>query len=225
MLTHSSSFHRSHKEGPIHSQRLLNQHSPTSSVTSVGSLSRTQASVLSAMLSGSQSSYLHQQSQNQGELLHSIGPRCSQGPSSQQTSEPVISAPIHLPRVHGFPHDHYGSTSRAHLHHHHQQYQQQLQPQQFQRPLPQQSQMQFPAEHFPRPQGEPIPMMMHAHQLVDMLTEENRILRQEMDVCREKVTKLHKVNPFTKRIQIELLLGVKSGYFWSCTLVHSHKFI
>lgn len=183
---------RSHKEGPIHSQRLLNQHSPTSSVTSVGSLSRTQASVLSGMLSGSQSSYLHQQSQNQGELLHSVGPRCSQGPSSQQTSEPVISGPIHLPRVHGFPHDHYGSTSRAHLHHH-QQYQQQLQPQQFQRPLPQQSQMQFPAEHFPRPQGEPIPMMMHAHQLVDMLTEENRTLRQEMDVCREKVTKLHKL--------------------------------
>lgn len=29
--------------------------------------------------------------------------------------------------------------------------------------------------------------------MVDMLTEENRILRQELDVCRDKVTKLHKV--------------------------------
>lgn len=149
------------------------------------------------MLSGSQSSYLHQQSQNQGDLLTSIGPRNSQGPGSQQASEPVISAPMHLPRVHGFPHDPYGSTSRAHLHHQ-QHYHQQLQPQQFQGPLPKQSPMQFPAEHFPRPQGEPISVMMHAHQLVDMLTEENRMLRQEMDVCREKITKLHKVNPFAQ---------------------------
>lgn len=149
------------------------------------------------MLSASQSSYHHQQSQNQGEMLPSMGPRCSQGPSSQQVSEPVISAPIHLPRVHGFSHDPYGSTSRMHLHQH-QQYQQQLQPQQFQGPLPQQSQMQVQAEHFPHPQGEPIAVMMQAHQLVDMLTEENRILRQEMEVCREKVTKLHKVKPFTE---------------------------
>lgn len=154
------------------------------------------------MLSGSQSSYLHQQSQNEGHLLPGIGLRSSQGPSSHQNIEPVISAPIHLPRVHGFPHDPYGSTSRAHLHHHHQQYQQQLQPQQFQGPLPPQSQMPFPAEHFPRPQGEPLSVMMHAHQLVDMLTEENRMLRQEMDVCREKITKLHKVTPFTQLFKI-----------------------
>lgn len=204
-LKHSSCSHRSHKEGPSHSQRLINQHSPTSSVTSIGSLSRTQSSVLSGMLSGSQSSYLHQQSHNPGELLPNLGPRSSQGPSSQQTSEPVISAPIHLPRVHGFPHDPYGSTSRAHLHHQ-QQYHHPLPPQQFQGPLPQQPQMQFPAEHFPRPQGEPISVMMHAHQLVDMLTEENRMLRQEMDICREKITKLHKVNPFAHKFEVTLKL-------------------
>lgn len=29
--------------------------------------------------------------------------------------------------------------------------------------------------------------------MVDVLTEENRMLRQEMEACREKVTKLHKV--------------------------------
>lgn len=36
-------------------------------------------------------------------------------------------------------------------------------------------------------------MIARAHQMVDVLTEENRMLRQEMDTCREKVTKLHKV--------------------------------
>lgn len=42
-------------------------------------------------------------------------------------------------------------------------------------------------------QGEPFAVMAYAHQMVDMLTEENRMLRQEMEVCRDKVTKLHKV--------------------------------
>uniref|UniRef100_A0A672YQ89 Angiomotin n=1 Tax=Sphaeramia orbicularis TaxID=375764 RepID=A0A672YQ89_9TELE len=43
------------------------------------------------------------------------------------------------------------------------------------------------------PPGESFAMMARAHQMVDVLTEENRMLRQEMEVCREKVTKLHKV--------------------------------
>lgn len=36
-------------------------------------------------------------------------------------------------------------------------------------------------------------MMARAQQMVDTLTDENRMLRQEMESCREKVTKLHKV--------------------------------
>uniref|UniRef100_A0A1A8LV61 Angiomotin n=3 Tax=Nothobranchius TaxID=28779 RepID=A0A1A8LV61_9TELE len=36
-------------------------------------------------------------------------------------------------------------------------------------------------------------MMSRAQQMVDVLTEENRMLRQEMEACREKVTKLHKL--------------------------------
>lgn len=36
--------------------------------------------------------------------------------------------------------------------------------------------------------------------MVDMLTEENRILRQEMEVCREKVTKLHKVTSSAEKL-------------------------
>uniref|UniRef100_A0A672YQ45 Angiomotin n=2 Tax=Sphaeramia orbicularis TaxID=375764 RepID=A0A672YQ45_9TELE len=43
------------------------------------------------------------------------------------------------------------------------------------------------------PPGESFAMMARAHQMVDVLTEENRMLRQEMEVCREKVTKLHKL--------------------------------
>lgn len=36
-------------------------------------------------------------------------------------------------------------------------------------------------------------MMARAQQMVEVLTEENRMLRQEMEVCRDKVTKLHKL--------------------------------
>uniref|UniRef100_A0A3Q2W0S1 Angiomotin n=1 Tax=Haplochromis burtoni TaxID=8153 RepID=A0A3Q2W0S1_HAPBU len=42
-------------------------------------------------------------------------------------------------------------------------------------------------------QGEPFAMMARAQQMVDTLTDENRMLRQEMESCREKVTKLHKL--------------------------------
>uniref|UniRef100_A0A671XQK6 Angiomotin n=1 Tax=Sparus aurata TaxID=8175 RepID=A0A671XQK6_SPAAU len=41
--------------------------------------------------------------------------------------------------------------------------------------------------------GEHFVMMTRAHQMVDVLTEENRMLRQEIEACREKVNKLHKL--------------------------------
>lgn len=37
-------------------------------------------------------------------------------------------------------------------------------------------------------------MLARAQQMVDMLTEENRQLKQEMEVCVEKVSKLQKVS-------------------------------
>lgn len=43
--------------------------------------------------------------------------------------------------------------------------------------------------------GEPYAMLARTQQMVDVLTEENRMLRQEMEACREKVTKLQKVTP------------------------------
>uniref|UniRef100_A0A3B4H0V3 Angiomotin-like n=1 Tax=Pundamilia nyererei TaxID=303518 RepID=A0A3B4H0V3_9CICH len=153
--------------GLVHTQRPLQHHSPTSSVTSVGSLSRTQSSILSNILS----------------------------------------------RSHGFCPDPYGSTPRMHHHHqhHHQQQQQQQQQQpphlyhhhqqQQQPPFQGPSQPQLSVHSGPFPlsqsythlQGEPFAMMARAQQMVDTLTDENRMLRQEMESCREKVTKLHKL--------------------------------
>lgn len=49
--------------------------------------------------------------------------------------------------------------------------------------------------------------MAYAHQMVDMLTEENRMLRQEMEVCRDKVTKLHKVTPADVRAGFQFSLS------------------
>ncbi|XP_035034196.2 angiomotin isoform X2 [Hippoglossus stenolepis] len=192
---------RSSKEGSLHSQRPLHQHSPTSSVTSVGSLSRAQSSTLSSMLGASHSSHIsfhHQHPQNHGEPFHCIGPRSPQSPSMHHASEPLTLGPIHPPlqRGHGFPHDPYGSTPRMHHQQQHHQYQQQQQQQQ---QLQGHFQLPVQAGNFPHPhsysqlQGEPFAMMARTHQMVDVLTEDNRMLRQEMETCREKVTKLHKL--------------------------------
>lgn len=197
-------FFRSSKEGFVHTHRALHQHSPTSSVTSVGSLSRTQSSTLSSMLSASHSSHSsfpHQQPQNQGELLLSSGPRSPQTTGSHQLAEPFTSGSVHptQQRSHGFLPDPYGSTPRMqqhphHLYQQHQQFQGPPQPQVLVHSGP------FPVAHsYSHLQGEPFAMMARAQQMVDMLTEENRMLRQEMDACREKVTKLQKVIFSTKQ--------------------------
>ncbi|CAG5870148.1 unnamed protein product [Menidia menidia] len=191
---------RSSKEGLVHFQRPFHQHSPTSSVTSVGSLSRAQSSTLSSILSASHishPSFPHQQSQCQGEHFP-MGPRSPHGTGSHHMSEPLHQTPQ---RAHAFPSDPYGSAPRLHHHHHHQQLHHpcQQQQQQFQGPPPPQPQLSVQAGHFPLPQslphlhGEPYAIMARAQQMVDVLTEENRMLRQEMEACREKVTKLHKL--------------------------------
>uniref|UniRef100_A0A4W5P212 Angiomotin n=1 Tax=Hucho hucho TaxID=62062 RepID=A0A4W5P212_9TELE len=156
---------RSNKESSVHSQRSVHHHSPTSSVTSVGSLSRAQSSTLSSLLSASHSSH------PQGDPYASM-------------------------RGHGFPHDPYGSTSRMHHQQHHQYQQQQQQQQQLQHQHQQyhsQSSQGHPPQHYPHPQGDPFAMMSRAQQMVDMVSEENRLLKQEMEVCCEKVTKLQKL--------------------------------
>ncbi|MED6281564.1 hypothetical protein CHARACLAT_022898 [Characodon lateralis] len=190
---------RSSKEVSVHYQRPLNQHSPTSSVTSVGSLSRAQSSTLSSMLSTSHSSHSsipHQPPLSQGEHYPIMGPRGPQGTGSHQVAEPFPPGAVHqtTQRGHTFPSDSYASTPRLQ---HNQQHNQCQQQQQLQGPP--HTQLSLQAGHFPQQhsyiqlQGEPFAVMARAQQMVDVLTEENRILRQEMEACREKVSRLHKL--------------------------------
>lgn len=174
---------RSVKDG--HSlQRPGLHHSPTSSVTSMGSLSRAQSSALSSLLSSSHPSFPPHPLHPPQEHMYPPTPR----PIALQP-EPYVQLPLpqqqqQQQQQRGFPHDPYGSTPR--MHHHGQA------PPHPQGPVP-------PPGMFPHPhslsglQGEPFAMMSRAQHMVDVLTEENRLLRQEMDVCREKVTKLHKL--------------------------------
>ncbi|CAB1457294.1 unnamed protein product [Pleuronectes platessa] len=140
---------------------------------------------------------------------HPLSPRLAPCPvlsppsaaRSVPPTPPIFPFTTSTPRTmrgHGFSRDPYGSTPRMHhqqqhhqYHHHHQQQQQQQLQGHFQLPVQ--------AGNFPHPhsysqlQGEPFAMMARTHQVVDVLTEENRMLRQEMETCREKVTKLHKL--------------------------------
>ncbi|XP_038128031.1 angiomotin isoform X1 [Cyprinodon tularosa] len=190
---------RSSKDGSVHYQRSLNQHSPTSSVTSIGSLSRAQSSTLSSMLSASHSSHPsipHQPPASQGEGYPMMASRGPQGAGYHQAAEPFPQGPVHqtAQRGHGFPSDSYGSSPRLHHHQQHNQCQQQQQHQ-----GPPQAQLSLQTGHFPQQhsylqlQGEPFAVMARAQQMVDVLTEENRTLRQEMEACREKVSRLHKL--------------------------------
>ncbi|XP_054879421.1 angiomotin isoform X2 [Poeciliopsis prolifica] len=191
---------RSTKEVSVHYQRPLNQHSPSSSVTSVGSLSRAQSSTLSSMLStashSSHPSIPHQSPTSQGEPYPIMGPRVPHGSGSHHMAEPFPPGPVHqtTQRGHAFLSDSYGSTPRLH---HYQQHNQCQQQQQLQGPSHPQLSMQ--AGHVPQQQsfiqlqGEPFAMMARAQQMVDVMTEENKVLRQEMEACREKVTRLHKL--------------------------------
>nr|XP_057943983.1 angiomotin [Doryrhamphus excisus] len=187
---------RSSKDGSGTFQKSLHQHSPTSSVTSVGSLSRAQSSTLCSVPHVSHSShpsFLQQQPQNQVHTLPSMGLRNLHGVVSHQVGETFTPTPQ---RCHGFPSNPYSSTPRSY---NKQQQNHQYQLQHFQGPLPPQTQPFVQAGHFPHLhsyshlQGESFAMVTQVQQRVDVLTEENRILRQEMEACREKVTKLHKL--------------------------------
>ncbi|XP_056118162.1 angiomotin isoform X2 [Rhinichthys klamathensis goyatoka] len=173
---------RSSKESSSHSQRSVHHHSPSSSVTSGGSLSRAQSSTLSSILA---SSHHPPHMGHQGEPFPMCA-RSPQGPGSHQ-GDPYGPGPGHPPhqRSHVFPHDPYGSAPRG-LHMHQHQYHQQGS----------QQQQQNPGQHYSHPhsmQGDPYAMLARAQQMVDMLSEENRLLKQELEVCGEKVSKLQKL--------------------------------
>lgn len=186
-IIYFSALIRSSKESSSHSQRSVHHHSPSSSVTSGGSLSRAQSSTLSSILA---SSHHPPHMGHQGEPF-SMCARSPQGPGSHQ-GDPYGPGPGHPPhqRSHVFPHDPYGSAPRG-LHMHQHQYHQQGS----------QQQQQNPGQHYSHPhsmQGDPYAMLARAQQMVDMLSEENRLLKQELEVCGEKVSKLQKVRTSLK---------------------------
>ncbi|XP_061606802.1 angiomotin isoform X2 [Phyllopteryx taeniolatus] len=166
---------RSNKEGSVTFQKYLHHHSPTSSITSTGSLSRAQSSTMCSLPSPFHTPYSshlsgpHQQPHDRGETFPSMGIRNLQGLVSNQE------------RTHPYQQQHSLGLPPP-------------QPQPF-----------VQARHFPHLhsyshlQGQTFEIMAHAQQRVDMLNEANRVLRQEMDACRDKVTKLHK---FETEIQL-----------------------
>ncbi|XP_077403605.1 angiomotin [Vanacampus margaritifer] len=189
---------RSSKEGSVTFQKSLHHHSPTSSITSVGSLSRAQSSTLCSLPSAFHAPYSsapHQQPHSHSESFRSMGIRNLHGLVPHQAGETFPPLPMEPgpQRYHSFPN---GSLPLIHnkkeqTHQYQQQHSQGLPP-----PQPQHF---VQARHFPHLhtyshlQGPSFEMMAHTQQKVDMLNEENRVLRQEIDACRDKVTTLHKL--------------------------------
>ncbi|XP_031428499.1 angiomotin [Clupea harengus] len=197
---------RSSKESSLHSQRTLHHHSPTSSVASVGSLSRAQSATLSSLMATAAAASSHAPPPHMPHPSdpYSLGPR---SPISSHQGDPYgHGGPAHHPSLqrshHAFPQDPYGSAPRS-------QHQQQHQHQYQQGPGSGSGSGQGPGpgpgsgpgghhygHHLPYSMmqgGDPYAMMARAQQMVDMLTEENRMLKQETEQCAEKVSKLQKL--------------------------------
>ncbi|XP_057677196.1 angiomotin isoform X2 [Corythoichthys intestinalis] len=195
---------RSSKEGLATTQKSTHYHSPTSSISSVGSLSRAQSSTLCSLPStfhapySSHISVPQQQPHSRGENFPSMGIRNLQGLVTQQVGETLPTVPYNtMPqRCHGFPNDRNGSLP---LSHNRQEQTHQYAKQHAEGPPHPEPQPFVQARHFPHLhsyshlQGQSFEIMAHAQQRVDMLNEENRVLRKEIDACHDKVTKLHKL--------------------------------
>ncbi|KAJ8276793.1 hypothetical protein COCON_G00085450 [Conger conger] len=197
----------SNKEGSIHSHRPPpHQHSPTSSVTSLGSLSRAQSSTLSSLMGGQHPPPVS----HPGEAFL-MGPRSPQGPGSHMGGD-HFGPPMHPhpQRSHGYQPEHYMSAPRSHGHQHQHQHQH---PHAHPHPHPHPPRPAAPPapRHSPSthsrptasrgalrhggscPAGEPYAMVARAQQMVEMLSQENHLLKQEMEMCCDKVAKLQKL--------------------------------
>nr|XP_049599130.1 angiomotin isoform X3 [Syngnathus scovelli] len=192
---------RSNKEVSVTFQKSLHNHSPTSSNTSIGSLSRAQSSTLCSLPSDFHAPYSphpsvsHQQPHSHGETFRSMGIHNLQGLVSHQvgkTFTPILINPTPQ-RCHGFPN---GSlpliqNKQDQTHQYQQQHSQTMPSPQ---PQPFVQVRHFPHVHsYSHLQEQSFQIMTHAQQTVDMLNEENRLLRQKIDACHDKVTKLHKL--------------------------------
>ncbi|XP_034863278.1 angiomotin [Mirounga angustirostris] len=159
------------------SARSSRPHSPTSSLTSGGSLSLLQSPPATRL------------SPAQHPLVPSQGDHSAHLPRPQQHFLPT---PAHQS-------DHYRppqpglSPPQPHHHHHHQQ----PQPGEAYSAMPRAQQSS--ASYQPMP-ADPFAIVSRAQQMVEILSDENRNLRQELEGCYEKVARLQKVETEIQRV-------------------------
>ncbi|XP_039622337.1 angiomotin isoform X1 [Polypterus senegalus] len=152
---------RQNPENVGYQQRPLHHHSPTSSMTSMGSLSLTQSPTVNFHLGQHQPLVDH----------YPMGLRTPQGHGSHplHLGEPYMMNP---PSRGQQMHDFYGGPPRTQQH--------------------------FPvSQSF---QGDPYSVVARAQQMVEILSEENRTLKQELDTYCDKVSKLQKLETEIQRV-------------------------
>ncbi|XP_006774087.1 PREDICTED: angiomotin isoform X2 [Myotis davidii] len=162
------------------STRNSQLHSPTSSLTSGGSLSLLQ-SPPSTRLSPAQ----HPLVPNQGDHSTHL-------PRQQQHFLPNQTHQSDLYRL-----TQPGLSQQQQQHHHHHHQQQQPQPGEAYSAMPRAQQSS--ASYHPMP-ADPFAIVSRAQQMVEILSDENRNLRQELEGCYEKVARLQKVETEIQRV-------------------------
>lgn len=178
-------FHRQNQDVQQHyQQRSPHYHSPTSSLTSLGSMSL----IHSPPPSGMSPSQQQLPSPSHGEFF-------SGTPRSHQ-----ISSQFHHGDFYRMPQTYFGQ----------QQQQQQMPQMDPARPPP------LPSP-YSQMQGDPFAIVSRAQQMVAVLSEENRSLRQELEGCYDKVARFQKV------IYEELNFTI--FFFFICVNIVIHWFI
>lgn len=168
------------------SARNSQPHSPTSSLTSGGSLPLLQ-SPPSTRLSPAQHPLVPSQGDHSAHLprpqQHFLPNQAHQG-DHYRLSQPGLSQQQPPPQ-----------------HHHHHQAQQPLQPGEAYSAMPRAQQS---SASYPPVPSDPFAIVSRAQQMVEILSDENRNLRQELEGCYEKVARLQKVStPLTSGIESE----------------------
>ncbi|KAK2492878.1 hypothetical protein MC885_005119, partial [Smutsia gigantea] len=164
------------------SARNSQPHSPTSSLTSGGSLSLLQ-SPPSTRLSPAQHPLVPSQGDHSAHLprpqQHFLPNQAHQG-DHYRLSQPGLSQQQPPPQ-----------------HHHHHQAQQPLQPGEAYPAMPRAQQS---SASYPPVPSDPFAIVSRAQQMVEILSDENRNLRQELEGCYEKVARLQKVETEIQRV-------------------------
>ncbi|XP_002922012.2 angiomotin isoform X1 [Ailuropoda melanoleuca] len=158
------------------SARSSRPHSPTSSLTSGGSLSLLQSPPATRL------------SPAQHPLVPNQGDHSAHLPRPQQHFLPT---PAHQSDHYRLPQPGLSQPQQQHHHHHHQQ------PGEAYSAMPRAQQSS--ASYQPMP-ADPFAIVSRAQQMVEILSDENRNLRQELEGCYEKVARLQKVETEIQRV-------------------------